>query len=275
MSRTWKIGMKYTLLLALALSIASCTAYKSVGYLKDAQTLSEEDLRNKAANSQPVIMPHDVLLITVNTPTPEASKDFNLPLIPQTSRGVLQNQVISSTESSGTLQNYMVDAEGYITFPVLGRISVSGLTQRQLEQTISQAIYPAYTKEKPTVVCRFLNYQVTVLGEVNNPGKFTSETGNITIFDAIALAGDLTIYGKRQNVMLIRTNADGQKKVFTINLQDKNLLLNSEVYNLQQNDVVYVEPNKTKGNNSQFGSLEGMTLPALSIVISIIAILVK
>lgn len=256
-------------------SVVSCTAYKSVGYLKDAHTLSDEDLRNKAANSQPVVMPHDVLLITVNTPTPEASKDFNLPLIPPTSKGVLQSQITGSTENNGSLQNYVVDAEGYITFPVLGRIRVSGLTQQQLEDTISRAIYPAYTKERPTVVCRFLNYQITVLGEVNKPGKFTSETGNITIFDAIALAGDLTIYGKRQNVMLIRTNADGQKKVFTINLQDKNLLLNSEVYNLRQNDVVYVEPNKTKGNNSQFGSLEGMTLPALSIVISIIAILVR
>lgn len=220
-------------------------------------------------------MPNDILLITVNTPTPEASKDFNLSLIPNSSKNILPREANSVSDTNGSLQNYIVDQEGYINFPVLGRIKVAGLTKMQLEKSIHDAIFPTYTKENPIVSVRFLNYKVTVLGEVNKPGIYSSETAQMTIFDALASAEDLTVYGKRDRIVLVRTDENGEKHIFPVNLQDRNLLLNNNIYYLQQNDIVYVEPNRTKGNNSQIGSFEGLTISGISLLVSVISIIIR
>ena len=262
-------------ILIVVLLLSSCTAYKKIPYVKDADTLDTQSLANAASNYEAKVMPNDILLITVNTPTPEASKDFNLPLIPQTGNSVLPTNVTSTSEDQGTLQNYIVDNQGYIDFPILGKLKVGGLTKPQAELLIHNSIYPAYTKENPIVTLRFLNYKVSVLGEVNRPGTYTSVLPKMTIFEALASAGDMTIYGKRDAVKLIRTDENGQKEIFVVNMQDKNLLLNNNLYNLQQNDVLYVEPNKSKGNNSQFGTFESMTLTGVSLLISIISIVTR
>lgn len=265
----------YFLIAAVILSFSSCTAYKKIPYIQGADTLSQKELANSALNYEAKVMPNDILLITVNTLTPEASKDFNLPLIPSNSKSVMPTELNSASSEYGSLQNYIVDKEGFINFPVLGKVKVGGLTKAGVEKMLHDAIYPAYTKENPVVTMRFLNYQVTVLGEVTKPGKYASQNAQMTIFDALALAGDLTIYGKRKNLLLLRTDETGQKQVYPIDLQDRNLLLKNDLYYLQQNDVLYVEPNKSKGNNSQFGTLEGMTLSAISILISVISIITR
>lgn len=265
----------YFLIAAVILSFSSCTAYKKIPYIQGADTLSQKELANSALNYEAKVMPNDILLITVNTLTPEASKDFNLPLIPSNSKSVMPTELNSASSEYGSLQNYIVDKEGFINFPVLGKVKVGGLTKAGVEKMLHDAIYPTYTKENPVVTMRFLNYQVTVLGEVAKPGRYASQNAQMTIFDALALAGDLTIYGKRKNLLLLRTDETGQKQVYPIDLQDRKLLLKNDLYYLQQNDVLYVEPNKSKGNNSQFGTLEGMTLSAISILISVISIITR
>lgn len=272
--------MKYSpqIILSAILTVlifSSCTAYKKIPYIENASSIDQSELTKTALNYEAKVMPNDILLITVNTPTPEASKDFNLPTIPQSSQSIIPTDVNTSSEGTGSLQNYIVDKNGCINFPILGKIKVGGLTKEQVENTIQNAVYPTYSKEKPIVTMRFLNYRVTVLGEVTKPGIYTSESARMTIFDAIASAEDLTIYGKRDKVLLIRTDENGEKHIFPVNLQDKNLLLNNNVYYLQQNDLVYVEPNKTKGNNSQIGSLESLTLSGVSLLVSIISIIIR
>ena len=242
--------------------------------MENAASMEQSELSKTALNYEAKVMPNDVLLITVNTLTPEASKDFNLPLIPQTVKSINPVDVSTANENYGSLQNYIVDNEGYINFPVLGRLKVGGLTKEQVEKLIHDSVYPAYTKENPIVTMRYLNYRITVLGEVSKPGIYSSENAKMTIFDAIASAGDLTIYGKRNNVLLVRVDDQGEKHIYSLNLQDRNLLLNNDVYYLQQNDLVYVEPNKTRGNSAGIGSVETLTLSAVSVLVSVASLLI-
>ena len=269
---TTKLIYKFLPVILLVSAFASCTAYKRIPYLKDAETLTEQELKNSALVYEPRIVPNDIISIVVNSKTPAAVKDFNLPLLPPGSNSVSQKDFSQSSVTSGTLQNYLVNRDGTIDFPILGEISVEGLTRLELQDKITDLIYPNYVTEKPIVTVRFLNYRVSVLGEVNNPGVYTTDNDVMTLFDALALAGDLTIYGKRDNIMLLRENEKGELSIHRINLQDKNLLLNKDIYYLRQNDKIIVEANKTRGNSSSIGSVETIGLTIVSVLISIIAI---
>jgi polysaccharide export outer membrane protein len=172
------------------------------------------------------------------------------------------------------LQNYIVDNAGNIEFPVLGTLHVAGLTRVQVQNLIKSKIYPQFLKEEPVINVRFQNYKISVLGEVARPGSFTATNEQCTLFDALAMAGDLTIYGKRENVMLIREYADGSKAVYRINLQDKDLVLNPQIYYLQQNDVLIIEPNKTKARAAGIGSSETFTISIISTLISVATLII-
>lgn len=145
-----------------------------------------------------------------------------------------------------------------------------------MEAEITNLIYPRYLAEKPGVEVRFQNFQVFTMGEVNRPGLIKSTNGRVTILEAISQSGDLTIHGRRDNVMVIHTNSDGSREVQRVNLTDKNLLI-SPVYNLRQNDVVYVEPNATKKRSSwsippawQWGtSILGISLSIATFVVTL------
>ena len=138
---------------------------------------------------------------------------------------------------------------------------------------IKNKIHPAYITESPIVNVRFQNYKISVLGEVARPGTYTLQNEQCTIFDALSLAGDLTIYGKRENVMLIRENGDGSKTISRIDLQKTDIITNPSIYYLQQNDVLYIEPNKTKARSSMVGSAETFTIAIVSTLISIATLL--
>ncbi|MDU1889058.1 MAG: polysaccharide biosynthesis/export family protein [Dysgonomonas sp.] len=264
------------LILFIPIILGSCTAYKKISYLKDAETISSEAFAKAAKNYEAVIMPKDVLSITVNSPANEAvARDFNLPLIPNEANDIPQTRVSNVSSYSGGLQNYIVDNNGKINFPVLGEVEIGGLTKQQAEEKLFSLIYPRYLTEKPIVNIRFLNFKVAVLGEVAKPGVYTSNNEQMTLFDALALSGDLTIYGNRKNVTLVRESAAGERSVRIIDLQDKNILLDNDIYYLQQNDKIYVQPNKAKGNNSSFGTLESLALSGLSILISVISIITR
>ncbi|MDR1783464.1 MAG: polysaccharide biosynthesis/export family protein [Dysgonamonadaceae bacterium] len=245
----------------------SCTAYKKLPYFDGAES---ETLFTTP--HEPKIMPNDVLMIVVNTNLTGTTNDFNLPLISAATSSVTQTNI--SGNYGGSFQNYIVDTDGYINFPVLGRIHVAGMTLWQLQRYLAQEIYPKYVAEQPIINVRFLNFNVSVLGEVVRPGTYNSANGQMTILDALAAAGDLTVYGRRDNVLLVRTTKTGETVFQRINLQDKNFVANKEFFFLQQGDKLYVETNKAKGNNSAFGVEQSTTLSAISIGLSAISLLV-
>ena len=250
--------------LAVALLCASCSAPKNVAYIKNSD---EVDLSQSAYLYDARIMPKDVLTITVNTVNPDAAAPFNL------SVPTAFNNQTRSTYSQPILQTYLVDNNGTIEFPVLGNLKVGGLTKAECEKLIHDKIMPYLNaKENPVVTVRMANYKISVLGEVNRPGMFTVSNEKINIFEALAQAGDLTIYGVRDNVKLIRENAKGRKEIHTVVLNDASLI-NSPYYYLQQNDIVYVEPNKVKARNSTVGQTTTLWFSATSILISMASLL--
>lgn len=262
--------LNLSLLSALCILLASCGSTKNIPYLVDAEQLPEKQLKETAMIYEAKIMPKDILTVTVNTTVPEAAVPFNLPLAPANSGAINTTQL---TYGAG-LQNYIVDNAGNIEFPVLGTLHVAGLTRVQVQNLIKSKIYPEFLKEEPVINVRFQNYKISVLGEVARPGSFTATNEQCTLFDALAMAGDLTIYGKRENVMLIREYADGSKAVYRINLQDKDLVLNPQIYYLQQNDVLIIEPNKTKARAAGIGSSETFTISIISTLISVATLII-
>ena len=250
---------------AVAMLMTSCSAPQNVAYIKNSDQI---DLSQSEFLYDARIMPKDVLTITVSTVNPDAAAPFNLIVRPTLNS-------ISSTigSSGGSLQTYLVDNDGTIEFPVLGTLKVGGLTKSECEKMVHDKILPYLNaKENPVVTVRMANYKISVLGEVNRPGVFTVNNEKINIFEALAQAGDLTIYGVRDNVKLIRENANGRKEIHTIVLNDANLI-NSPYYYLQQNDILYVEPNNVKSQNSKVGQVTTLWFSATSILISLASLL--
>ena len=252
----------YFVVILLVALVSSCRAPKNVAYLQNSDNvdLSSEYLYDAK------IMPKDILSITVNTVNPEAAEPFNL---------IIRNTLYSNSvaTSGGSLQTYLVDNAGMIDFPVLGRLKVGGLTKSECEKLIHDKIMPYLNaNENPVVTVKMSSYSISVLGEVARPGSYQVSREKINILEALAQAGDLTIYGVRENVKLIRENAKGHKEIHTINLNDANLLT-SPYYYLQQNDIVYVEPNKVKSRNSSIGQSSTLWISATSILISVASLL--
>ena len=244
--------------------LTSCASSKNVAYIQNSNMV---DLSESAFLYDARIMPKDVLTITVNTVNPEAAAPFNL------SVPTSFNNQTRSTYSQPILQTYLVSNDGTIEFPVLGNLQVGGLTKAACEKMIHDKIMPYLNaKENPVVTVRMSNYKISVLGEVNRPGMFTVGNEKINIFEALAQAGDLTIYGVRNNVKLIREDANGRKEIYTLNLNDASII-NSPYYYLQQNDIIYVEPNKVKAQNSGVGQTTSLWLTSTSILISLASLM--
>lgn len=239
----------------ILLFLSSCASKKDTVYLQDTVLLN-----NVYEKSVPKIRPNDMLAISVSAANMRATEHFN-----QTSIYKMR-----STNTTEPAQNvFTVSDAGTIDFPVLGEVYVNGLTRNEAIILFKQKL-DGYIVD-PGVNINFVNFKISVIGEVNKPGTFTLPNERITILEAIALSGDLTIQGKRNNVMVIREE-NGVKQTFTVDLTSKEAL-NSPVYYLAQNDVIYVEPNKSKiqssvVNYSLFVSLAG-------IIISVIAVLSK
>jgi polysaccharide export outer membrane protein len=248
----------------LAMLLNSCGSTKNVAYFQNSK---EADLSASQMLYDARIMPKDQLTITVSTTDPEAAVPFNLTV--PTPYNVGQR----SSYSQAMLQMYLVDNEGYINFPIIGRVHLGGLTKSEAEDRIQSKIKPFMAEgQNPIVTVRMSTYQISVLGEVARPGTFAVSREKITLLEALAQAGDLTIYGQRENVKLIREDATGKKSIYEINLNDANLI-NSPYYYLQQNDQIYVTPNKVKAQNSSVGSMTTLWFSATSILISLTSLL--
>lgn len=243
---------------ALTLVIISCTPVRDISYFQDVgQSTNTLGIAEYGAR----IKSNDLLSITVVSSEPAASRRYNL-ITPQieTSIGYTQGQPL--------LQSYLVDGEGNIDFPSLGILQVKGLTPKELEKMIEKQLTPFFTDELPIITVRILNYSVNVLGEVNRPGQFQTSNGRLTLLEGLAMAGDMTIYGRRDNIKVIREDAQGERVVYTLNLNDKNVF-NSPAFYLEQNDVVYVEPNQSRANSSKYGAAETYRISTLSVLISL------
>lgn len=162
-------------------------------------------------------MPKDLLTISVSCSEPEAALPFNL-VVPASQTGINSTNLVSQP----TLQNYLVNNQGEIVFPVLGTLKVGGMTTQETSELIVGKL-ERYLKERPIVTVRLVNYKISVIGEVSRPGVYTVNNEQVNVFEAVAMAGDLTIYGKRDNVHIIRT-VDGKQKLITINLNDENII---------------------------------------------------
>lgn len=255
---------KYSYLVLLVALVTSCSAPKNVAYLWNSDDV---DLSQSQFLYDAKIMPKDILTITVNTVNPDAAAPFNL-TVP-----TAYSSQTRGTYSQAVLQTYLVDNQGVIDYPVLGRIKVGGLTKSECEAMIHDKIKPYLNaNENPVVTVQMSSYSISVLGEVNHPGSFLVSREKINILEALAQAGDLTIYGVRENVKLIREDATGKKQIYRVNLNDANLLT-SPYYYLQQNDIVYVEPNKVKAKNSTIGQSTTLWISATSILISMASLL--
>lgn len=241
----------------ILLILSSCSSPKtSLTYF--------EDLKGQPDGSIPVgsyqirIVPDDELMITVNSLVPTATAEYNLPLVNPSERG----EAISPTQLA--LQTYIVDEDGDITFPVLGKLHVEGMTVQELTKYLEGRI--SANVEEPIVRVELLSFRVNVLGEVNSPGVKQVKKQRFTLLDALASAGDLTEYGERENVLLIREEK-GKLTYHHFNLNDSKTL-ESPYFFLQQNDVVVVEPNKIQKDNSKYNQFNAYKISVISTVVS-------
>ena len=258
-----KLSLFFTVSLVLAF-FSSCGSVKNIAYIQNSDSVNYD--RSQYLYDAK-IMPKDELTISVNTTNPEVSLPFNLLM----QNSYQQGRTLST--GGGTLMPYLVDTEGCINFPIIGRLQVAGLTKRQCERMIQDKIRPYLAEsENPIVTVRMSSYSISVLGEVARPGSYMVSREEINILEALAQAGDLTIYGVRDRVKLIRKNASGRKEIHTLNLNDADIV-NSPYFYLQQNDIVYVEPNKVKAQNSSVGSMTTLWFSATSILISLTSLL--
>ena len=243
--------------------LSSCSSYKKVPYLQNSNEWSV--MEQAVAVYEPRIQPNDLLSIIVTNPdNPTSSLAYNLVSPSDNSR-------IQSLTSQPTLQNYIVDANGDVTIPNVGKVNIGGKTIAEAEQMILERVKSSFST-LPAVVVRFVDFKISVLGEVTSPGTFTIKNGKVTILEALALARDLTIYGQRDNVKVVRENSDGKREIAELNLNDASIL-NSPFYYLQQNDVVYVTPNESKARNSDIGSSTSLWFSGTSILISLASLL--
>lgn len=265
---------KVFLLCFTVFAFFSCNTSKNIIYLQNAGKPIDFKDSTVALRPEVVIKPGDLLTITVNNNTPEAAQPFNLPLLPG-GEGMQNYGMAKSTISSGAgLQNYLVDNTGNLDFPVLGRLKVAGITKGDLVRLIKSRIYPHYMKEEPIITVRYANYKVSILGEVSKPGAYNVDDEKLDILEAIAMAGDLTIYGQRANVLLIREDFNGIKTTYRIDLRNERLI-DSPFYYLQQNDVLYVQPNNPRSRGSALGAAEALTISVVGTLISLTSLIIN
>lgn len=235
--------------------LSSCATVKDIAYFQN-KVVNQPEKIDKHAGI--VIQPKDMLSIVVSSRNPELVTMFNLP--------VVSYQAGSEIVAGGGAQRilgYVVDNAGCIDFPVLGPLEVAGMTRWELAEMIKTKLIKGGLLTDAVVTVEFMNFKVSVLGEVNAPGTYTIEGDKVTVLQAISLARDLTIFGMRENVSVIRER-DGERTIYQINLCDVNLF-KSPAYYLQQNDIIYVEPNKEKARQS---TTDDKTLRMTSIFVS-------
>jgi polysaccharide export outer membrane protein len=250
-----------SLLFILVLQFSSCVSKKDIIYFQN-----DEIDQMKVSNSYgTIIKPDDLLQITVTAIDADAVKPFNLGTV---------NVSVTSNNAMGLQQqlNYLVDTKGEIDFPVLGRLKIGGLSRDELITLLKSKLEPDYVLN-PNINVIITNYKVTVLGDVRKPGSYNIPNERITILEAIGLAGDLNISGQR-NKVLVHREEDGKKIQYSVDLLSQELFT-SPVYYLQQNDVVYIEPNYARIQSASANSNTNLFISITGLVITMVALLIR
>ncbi len=255
----------YLLLFTVVLLFSACKSAKNIAYLEGAESLTADQLAQSSQPFNATIKPNDLLRIVVSG---SEDADTYIPFNILTAVPANSNE----TYSTATLQNYLVDSKGTIDFPVLGKLTVVNQTTDAVAKIITQKLR-SYLKGDIVVTVRFADYKISVLGEVARPGVFTVSDEKINVLQALSMAGDLTIYGRRDVVKILRELPDGQKNIVTLDLNDKNLIFSPYFY-LQQGDVIYVEPNQAKAKGSDVGSATSILISVASVVIGVASLIV-
>ena len=261
--------MKFRIPLLLATAVlsllltGSCVSRKKMAYF---QNMEQLDTAIDASRTNLVIQPNDLLTITVSAANIEAVQPFNLPVTSAPRVGDM-----ATVSGNMQLQSYLVDSDGNIEFPVLGTVQVAGLTRQELVEKLKDEI--SRYVQNPIVNIKIINFQVTVLGEVNRPGTFTVPDERISLSKALGLAGDLSIYGRRDNVLIIRETGDKEQYAY-VDLTDSNLL-NSPFYYLHQNDVVIVEPNQAQLQGASYNRNASVYISIASVLVSLIVLIAR
>lgn len=242
----------------------SCAPRKASVYYQNIDSWGAQEKQN---SYEIKIQPDDLLMIIVSADDPESALPFNLTTISVPTPG---SAGVSNFIGQQSLQNYLVDASGVIDFPVLGKLKVGGLSRSQLAQILDEKI-AKYIKN-PIITIRLMNFKVSVQGEVTTPGTFSVNSDRLTLIEAITMAKDLTIYGKRDNVLIIR-EVNGLKTYNRVDITKADFI-NSPFYYLAQNDVVYIEPNKVRINGAAVGANTGVIISITSLFITLITLIV-
>jgi len=237
-------------------AIYSCGSRKEIVYFQNIDSTASYD---GSKNYEAKLQPDDLLSIIVSADSPEVTTPFNLP------------DFEGNDAANRGFKTYLIDSEGFIDFPILRKQKLGGLTRTEAHAKLVAAISEYINN--PTINLRIVNYKVSVLGEVARPNSYTISGERITVLEALSMAGDLTIYGKRENVLVIR-EIEGKKTFARLDLT-KSDILNSPFYYLGQNDVVFVEQNKTRINSSKIGPDVGVILSAVSILITLGVLLTR
>lgn len=251
--------INYIAILSLIVLLSSCMSTKKVTYFQNKESV---DAALSKGLYDAKIMPKDVLQIQAFSMTPGSSEPFNL------MKG-LSAASTTANSSQTTIFDYLVDNNGNIDYPVIGTVHLAGLTKSEAEELIKSKIQPYLAENENLVVhVRMINYKYAVLGEVNHPGMFTTQNEKVSILEALAQAGDLTVFAQRDKIFLIRENSEGQKEYHQLDISEANIV-NSPYYYLQQNDVVYVEPKKAQARNAFFSSSTNIIFTMTSMLMSI------
>lgn len=243
--------------LLMSFSLTSCLNSKRITYFSQ---LKDTSITLVSKNFEPLIQKGDLLNIAVNSLDPQSSMLFN-------SQNSLTTVGMPTQQNNALLPGSMVDNKGQIYMPKLGEIKAEGKTKYQLEEELQQKL-TLYLKD-PVVNIRFMNFRITVLGEVNRPGTVTIPNDKVSILEALGIAGDLTVFGKRESVLLLRENK-GVQEIHRLNLND-NSIFRSPYFFLQSNDVLYVEPNNAKAYS---GTRSQVLLPSILASLSLVVIVI-
>lgn len=256
----------FAAIVILLLGLSSCSSTKEIVYFQD---VSNSD--SVSATTQPkqvTIRPNDRLMIVVTTRDPLVTDMLNLPYVTRM-LGTSSNTSGSYSSSQGML-TYSVDAAGNISFPVLGEVHVAGLTRTECAEKIKTDLETAGLAKDPTVTVDLMNTEFSVMGEVATPGRFTLNRDDMTILEALSAAKDLTIYGRRDNVKVVRTDPDGTQHTYVVDLTSMKDVAKSPAYYILPNDVIYVEPNTTRQRQS---TVNGNNILSTSFWISVASLL--
>jgi polysaccharide export outer membrane protein len=253
---------KALLLIIIAIVVSSCVSSTKITYLQDIYTAKKEGQTN--SSYEPKLQADDLLSIIVSAENPENALPFNLPTIQS-------NYNTDGTVTQSAIKTYLINSKGEIDFPVLGKIKLAGLTHNEAHDKLV-VLVSDYIKN-PGVNLLILNFKVSVLGEVNRPGSIPVKGERITLLEALSLAGDLTIYGKRNNILVIREQ-NGEKTYQSIDITNSSFI-NSPFYYLSQNDVIVVHPNKTKINGAAVGPNTTIIISSIALLLTLLTFLKK